>query len=273
MAGQGLFQQIAGLQYAENMLKAIPADHDPRKPGFDDSLASGFVAFFEVDHKHLAARRHDGGDFLLIQAQHVGDDFLLALVEDAGLGALFHQHLDLVIGDGRLFLAPGAKDAQDRGRRTGKHDNQRVRHPGQHHHRPGNQRCNAFRRQHGQVLGHQFADHNRKVGQGHDGDCQRNTPGVRLDQGNAGERCGQRVSQRGFTDCPAQDADGGDADLNRGQEAGRFLMQGEGGFGAQAAIVGKVLQPRFARGNDGHFRHGENAIDKNQCNEKEYIHG
>jgi hypothetical protein len=43
-------------------------------------------------------------------------------------------------------------------------------------------------------------------------------------------------------------------------------------FGSQAAIVCQILEPRLARGNDGHFGHGEDAIDQDEYDEKKYIH-
>jgi hypothetical protein len=78
MPGQGLFQQVAGLQHAEDMVEPVAAHDEAGKLGFDDALAGTLVAFFQVDDEHFPARRHDRRNLLLVQAQDVGDDFLLA---------------------------------------------------------------------------------------------------------------------------------------------------------------------------------------------------
>jgi hypothetical protein len=42
---------------------------------------------------------HDGTDTLLVKAQHVGNDRLLARMKDTGFGTLAHQDFDFVISD------------------------------------------------------------------------------------------------------------------------------------------------------------------------------
>ena len=139
MPGQGFLQQVAGLQHAEDMVEPVAANDEAGKFGFDDALASQFIAFVEVDDEHFPARRHDRRDFLLVQAQDVGDDFLLAFVEDAGFGTLLHQHLDFIVGHRRLFLAARPEQAQDGRRGTGQYHHQGMRHLGQEQHRTGDQ--------------------------------------------------------------------------------------------------------------------------------------
>jgi hypothetical protein len=82
------------------------------------------LRFVQVDEVDVAAVGHDRGDALLVQAQHVGDDLLLALVEHAGLGALLHQHVDLVVGDRRLILAFRAQHPQRQAGRGGQQPDQ-----------------------------------------------------------------------------------------------------------------------------------------------------
>jgi hypothetical protein len=137
-----------------------------------------------------------------------------SLVEDAGFGALLHQHLDLVVGHRRLFLAARAEQAQDGCRGTGQHDDQRMGHFGQEHHRAGDERCDPFRRQHRQALGHQFADHDGEIGQCDNGNGQCHALGVRCQQRHAGQPGGQGIGQRGFADGAAENANRGDADLD-----------------------------------------------------------
>ena len=118
LAVHRVLQQVALLQHAEDVIEAVSADHQARVLALHDLKARQLLAVVEVDHAHIAARRHDRRDRLLVEAQHVGNDGLLTFVENARHGALLHEYLDFVVGHRRLFLATGAEETQnDRCRR------------------------------------------------------------------------------------------------------------------------------------------------------------
>lgn len=51
----------------------------------------------------------------------------------------------------------------------------------------------------------------------------------------------ERVSQGGFTDGAAQDADRRDADLHSGQKIGGVVVQRQSRMGTRAAVLGEAL--------------------------------
>ena len=246
VAGQRLLEQIAGLQNAENMVQTVAANHQPRVFGIDNTLANRFLIFIKIDHEHFTTRRHDRGDALFVQAQHVGNQFLLALVKDAGLRALLHQHVNFVVGHRLLLLGASAEKTQDGRTGTRQDDDQRMGDAGQHDHRSSDQRSDALRGQHGQAFGHQFAHHHRNVSQADHGDRQCDGSCVRGQQRNAGKPCREWIRHRGFANGAAQNADRGNADLDGGKETGRFLMQRECRLGPQATVIGQILESGLA---------------------------
>ena len=65
-----------------------------------------------------------------------------------------------------------------------------------------------------------------------------------------------------------QDADEGDADLDRGEEAARILHEGRGPTLAPgAAWLGHGLQARAAGGDDGKFRESEDAVQGDESDD------
>ncbi len=80
------------------MFQAVAADDDALVWTFGKPFADFRFAFAQVEQVDVLAMGHDGADPLLIEAQDIGYDGLLAGVEDAGVGALAHQDLDLVVG-------------------------------------------------------------------------------------------------------------------------------------------------------------------------------
>ena len=104
-------KQVAHAQDTEDVFEATAAHHHAGVRAFSNLCANRGVVLFQVDRVDVHARGHDGADPLLVQAQHIGDDGLFALVKDAGLCTLFHQDLDLVVGDRRLLAAFATQQA------------------------------------------------------------------------------------------------------------------------------------------------------------------
>ena len=84
------------------MIKAIATNDDTREWTFGETDADDFFRFVEIEHVDVVAVRHDRRDALLVESQHVGDDGLLAFVENTGFRTLLHQDVDLVVSHRRV---------------------------------------------------------------------------------------------------------------------------------------------------------------------------
>ncbi len=94
------------------MIETGTAYHGARKRTFGETDTNIFLRTVEIDRINVVAMRHDRADALLIETQHIRYDGLFALMENTGLRALLHQHVDFIVGD-RRFLAPaGAQHLQ-----------------------------------------------------------------------------------------------------------------------------------------------------------------
>ena len=271
--GQRRFEQICRTQNADDLRQVVAAHDDPCIGTFRQTRANLLLRLIEVEQIDIVAVRHDRGNALFVQTQHIGDDRLLAFMKDPRLGTLLHQHVDLIVGHRRLVAAARADQAQDQPGRGGKQPDKRFTDFRQHTHRRRNQRSHLLRRKQTETLGHQLANDDREIGQSDDDECQRNPACIRRQQRPLQEPGRQRLSQRVFADGAAQDTDRGNAHLDRRQEARRFVTQRQGGFRARTAVIGKLLQAGLARRNDGDFGHGENTVDTDQAKQQEDIHG
>lgn len=69
-----------------------------------------------------------------------------------------------------------------------------------------------------------------------------------------------------------QDADQGDAYLNRGKESVRVLSQLEGFGGRLVALLGACRQVRAARRDQRDFRHCEKPVEQDQQDNDDDFH-
>ena len=86
-------------------------DEFRERVGVGSALGSVVAAMAYVGQRLWERTQGQGADPLLVQTQHIGDDGLFALVKDAGFCTLFHQDLDLIVGDRRLLAAFAAQQA------------------------------------------------------------------------------------------------------------------------------------------------------------------
>jgi hypothetical protein len=114
------------------------------------------------------------------------------------------------------------------------------------------------------LLGHQLADDERKIGDDgdHDGDPDRlggPWPDVeRL------EPVGQILGQGGPAKCAGEHADERDADLNAGKEAGLIVEQTQRRPGSDGTSLGHGGETRPTRGDERELSHGEEAVEDDQ---------
>jgi hypothetical protein len=181
-------------------------------------LRISVFALVQVEQVDVLAMGHDGADTLLVEAQHIGDDGLLAGVEDPAFGTLAHQHLDLVVGDRRLLRVARSKQAQQQVGRRREQPYQGARQSREQVHRWRNQRSDTLRCQQAETFGYQFADHDREIGQHGDDQRQWRCAGVVCERLEHAQPFGQWNGQRRLADGAAEDADRGDADLDGGKK-------------------------------------------------------
>ena len=117
---------------------------------------------------------------------------------------------------------------------------------------------------HGQPLGHQFADDERKVGNDQYDEAQTGFWWYAPRPGNALRVLRQPLRHAAAGEGAGQDADECDADLHRGEQSIGRLRQLQRDFSAGVAFLDPVLQPRLARRDHRHFRHGKHAVRQDQ---------
>ena len=139
-------------------------------------------------------------------------------------------------------------------------------------HRPGHQSGNPLRVDLADPLRHQFANHDRYIG----------------DDQNDKNRCAdlatplldperlqpdrQGPGEGSFADDAAKNGDRGDSYLYRRQEAIGIIAQLDCHSGRAVSIFGQLGQTSPAGSNQGNFGHGKNTIEQNQGKKYEYFH-
>ena len=113
-------------------------------------------------------------------------------------------------------------------------------------------------------LRHQFADDQRQVRDGPDDDGEGDRLGVGRDGRIRGEARGQLLGERGAAVRAGEDADQGDAHLDRRQELGGVGGDAQRRSRALVAGVGPLLQAHAAGGDDGDLRHREDTVGDEQ---------
>ncbi len=116
----------------------------------------------------------------------------------------------------------------------------------------------------GDLLGHQFAQDQRQIGDDDDdehhaqhiGDIGRDADGF--------QPIGEAQAQRGAGKGAGKHPNEGNADLDRGQELAGVFGEAERDGGALVALVGKDAQARRAGGYDRQFGHRQRSVDDGQ---------
>ncbi len=180
--------------------------------------ADRFGRVGEIDHAHLAARRHDGADWKIAEAHDAGDHFLFTGLEHAGILGFDDQGTDFILADLLAGLAAltqqpqqclaGAIEQPD-GRRR---DLRKQRHVRRDPHR------HRFRIAQGDLLRHQFADDERRVSDERDDGADADRIRDALRQSELDQQVRQPLAERGAGKCAGQHADQRNADLDRGEK-------------------------------------------------------
>ncbi len=240
---------------------------------FDDPFQVFFKGKLDVEIDDIGAGNHQRTDLAIIEAEDIAHHVVLLALDHAGLGTFFEHGLDFFLGDALRFLLALTHQAQDGVGGEGEQTLEGPRHQREEVHRPGDQAGDALGVELGDTLGYQFADDDGDIGDHHDhqaggGDaaCLRvETQCLQLDR--------QRYRQDGFADNAVEDADRGDADLDRGQEACRLVVQFDRDGGGAVAILRQPRQAGAPCRDEGDLGHGESAVDQHEGNQEQDFHG
>ena len=191
-----------------------------------------------------------------------------------GFGALLHQHADLLFADGRGFATARlprsrsiASVAKLSNRTIGYRDDSHVLH------RFRDEARDRLRVEQREPLRHELADDERADRDARDHDRHGNHVGVGRDERPLRQPRGNVGRQRGLAESAARDADHRDADLDRREEVAGVVGKLERRAGGGVPFFVKLLQARFPGGHDGHLGHREKAVDEEQEQQYEELHG
>jgi hypothetical protein len=122
----------------------------------------------------------------------------------------------------------------------------------------------AFRIAQRDLLGHEFADDQRTIGD--EGDDHADAERVGDIGGNAGrnQRAGQAKAERGARKGAGKHADQRDADLDCGQELSRIGAERQSAAGALDVAVDHGFEPGGPRRHDGKLGHRQEAVDADE---------
>ena len=258
---------ILHVQNADHVIQGVLADGIA-------GMARGVDDVFPFFHAVALAQEGDlravGAEFLhsaVVKLEDILDELLLLHVEHALARAGIHHGLDLLFAD--LLVVRVGVDAQQTQDAVGGHGQdpddrcKDLRHHRQH---GGHGHGQLFGFLHGQTLGHQLAEDQRKVGQDdrdhNDGDGIEHFGGQR-DAGGQ-EHLGQRVGEVVCGEGAAQEAGEGDGDLDGGQKAGRLLDKALQALGAAVAVFRHFGDFAVVEGDDGDLSAGKNSVERDQ---------
>ena len=202
------------------------------------------------------------------------DHLLLGFLDLPLLGAGLHQELQLLDREqpGLGPLAPAEQAHEDAADRRGQPDERRED-AGDDRQGPRRDEREALGEVQGQGLGDQLADDDRgqrdEQGDQDEGDAVGRIL-ERLPRDGA-KHAGEGVAERHRADGRGQEAQERDHQADRGQEALRIVDQAARHLGAAVPLVGQLLEPMAAHGEQGDLRRREHATDQDQDQDQEQV--
>ena len=221
LAGEHGGEDVAGLDDADHVVDRAFADRQPRMLRFHQHLLGRRLVPFEVQPVDLGARRHDGAHGAVAEPHDAGDHAALVGFDGAVMLGLGDQHLDLLVGDLFLALAVLAEQPQNRAAGEIEQEDERQRHLGQDGHGRRDHDGDALGIAQRDLLGHEFADDQRAVGDRRHDDADAERIGKAGRHSHRHEGLAQPLAERCAGECARQHADQRDADLHGGQETAR----------------------------------------------------
>ena len=218
----------------------------------------------DIDPVDIGAGRHHATHRPVAQTHHAGDHLAFIRLDHAGRFCLGHDGLDFLLGHSAVGLCRLADETEDQlGRGIEQPDNGSTD-PGDQRHQGRHRTGDPFRAFERQVFGHELAHHYGEIGDGPDHKAVAERLGRALRHALGEQDLREALAERRTGEGAGQDADKGDADLNRRQEPSGILGQFEGGGSARASVVGHRLQAGLASRDNGQFGQCEEAVQANQ---------
>jgi len=146
-----------------------------------------------------------------------------------------------------------AEESEDEGGREGEESHERGGESHERHEYRDAHEGEGFGVIHGNSLRDQFTDNDRKIGDPTDRDDEREAFCVGSDERDSREHGGEARCYRRSTVRSGDDADEGDADLDRGEEVFWILEEREDDFRALIAFAREVFHFAFFRRDERDF--------------------
>ncbi len=246
----------------------------PRVAGPHDEIDHLVHRVLGIDRLDPDPRNHDLVDPRVAQLDDPVDHLLLGFLDLALLGAGLHQELQLLDREqpGLGPLAPTEQAHEQAADRRGQPDERRedARDDRQG---PRRDEREALGEVQGQGLGDQLTDDDRgqrdEQGDQDEGDAVGRVL-ERLPRDGA-QRPGDGVAERDRADGRGQEAQERDHQAHRGQEALRVVDQAARHLRAPVPLVGQLLEPMAAHGEQGDLGRREHATDQDQDQDQEQV--
>jgi hypothetical protein len=193
-----------------------------------------------------------------------GNHGALALLEHSGVMGLGNDDVELLGGDAAPGTALQPHQLEDENARPVEQPHERRHRPRQPKHRHRHERGQGLGRPQGDLLGDELADHQRGISGEHDDEHE--AGGLRISgiEPQQHEALTHRRAEARPRIGAGEDADESDADLHGREKAAGIGCQVERGLRACLAGLDQRLQPRFPGRHDREFRHGEDAVQRDE---------
>ena len=269
-----LVQQALRAHDAQHLVQPAAADRIARMAVLAHHRQRLLHRLGGIQPRDITTRDHHRADLPVIQPEHVAHHLVLMLLDHAGVHAFFQAGGDLFFGHRSLGVLADAQHAQDALGADRQQSHERPRQAGQPVHRRRDDTGHGLGIHLAQPLGHQLTEDDGDVGDDHHHQRRARDAGHALADHRQllVQPGGQRLGERGLADDAVEHADGGDADLHRGEELRRVVVQLHGLACPGVPAFHQHLQPRLAAGGQRHFRHGEQAVEDDEEREKGDFH-
>ena len=184
------------------------------------ACSAGLVDSLGDSHRGIqpfnaGARQHDGGQQAVIKQEHVLHHLVLMFLDQSGIHALFQTGGNFFFGHGPASTVVNPKQFENGMGTEGQQPDKRLGTRSDPHHGTRYQPRHSFGVELPDALGHQFAEHNGDVGNGH----HHKGRGRNVSRPGRDAQTLQPYRQLAAKGCLANDAvqhaDGRDADLHR----------------------------------------------------------
>ena len=261
-------QKVPGVENAHDVVEVLAVHREAGQAGAPDPRQDLRIGVGQAHRLHVGGMGHGVTGNGVAEIEHIFDPLFFLPLDGALFLAQVHHHADLLFGD-RFLLGLGLhmQKAQHAVGGSGQKPDDRPHDHRQPVHHPAGEACHRQRLLHGDALGHQLAQNQRKIRQndGDDDDRQRvqRAGGKRPEAQVLIHPVHQVFGKAVRRESAAQKARQRDADLNGGQKARGRLHHFQKPPGLCVAFLRHSPQLGRVQRNDRDLRHGEKRVEKN----------